>query len=108
MNTTEKTFDSTPCFIELMGHNKLSARVTESFQGMLRCDVPATSTTTAFTKFINPSSCYGITIVSEETMQALAENYRVKPLQIWDMREAISKFQLPQANTEEETNEEEE
>jgi len=73
--------------IELMGHQKMSGKVTEQTIGsasFIRVDVPETKNVKEFTRFINPSSIYAINPVTEEIMKDIAENISFQPLKAWD------------------------
>lgn len=75
--------------VELMGHQRISGRVTEAEIGgcnFIRVDVPEDENHQALTKYLGPASIYGITIVSEETARKLARQSHPYPVSEWDAR----------------------
>lgn len=62
--------------VEVMGHRVLAGHVTAANvagAGMLKVDVPATSTTPAFTQYVGPGSVFAITPATEEFVRKHAE-----------------------------------
>lgn len=70
-------------YIELLGHNCITGRVSsEEIAGttFFRVDVPENDTYEAFAKYIHPNSVYAITPMLEEDAIKLASNWKVAPL----------------------------
>jgi len=91
--------------IELMGHQKISGKVTEhkfGNQSMLRVDVPAVNGRDGVTKIIAVNAVYAINPVSEQMATEYAAVIKAAPLQSWDIasifeqriQELVSKGQL--------------
>ena len=75
--------------VELMGHNKISGRVTEhkfGNQSMLRVDVPAVENLPAFSKIIAVNAVYAINPLTEKGATEYAAQLKSKPLDVWDMQ----------------------
>ncbi len=91
-NETTVKFEPTPAIVALMGHQKVAGIVSEaSFPaGFLRVDVPAVAGLQAYTRYINPKSIYDMHPVSEATMLAKAEELKVQPIDIWDIKHAAA------------------
>lgn len=93
-NQTEQ-FDQF-CLVELMGRQRIAGRVTErtiSGTGFLQVDVPETTHSPRFTRFIAPGSLYAINPIDEATMKLYAENLRVKPIDSWDIGAFMKKVE---------------
>jgi hypothetical protein len=68
------------CLIELMGHQRMVGKVTEATlagAGILRIDVPDTSTAKGFTRFVSPSALYAVTPVTEATALRLLSQWSI-------------------------------
>jgi len=68
--------------VEMMGHRKIAARVTEpEFGGsqLLRCDVFNGEGEIERTEYIGVGSIYCLTVVTEEVAIATAKNYAPRP-----------------------------
>lgn len=81
--------------VELFGHNKIAGKVSEQSIGgstMVRVDVPATTISAAFTRFLNVSAIYAINPVTEEVANGYAERLHTKPIDAWDAREVIKRI----------------
>lgn len=89
MELQTKTFDSLPCYVELLGHNKVAARVSEAYGGLLRLDVPATDNTAGFTQFINTASVYRMTVITEEVLAEMSAALQVRPIKAWQLPTAM-------------------
>ncbi len=77
------------CIVELMGHRKLGARVTEATLGggaFLRLDVPGDGADVA-TQFVAPGAVYAITPCSEDVARRLARACRPEPVTRWELPE---------------------
>jgi hypothetical protein len=76
--------------VELFGHKKMAGKVSEqdiAGTGFIRIDVPAVNGSKAFTKFLGPSSIYGITPVDEEHATAAASAWNPIPVDNYDMQD---------------------
>lgn len=73
------------CIVEIMGRQTYAGYVSErtiAGAGMLQIDVPEVDESRpAFTKFISPSSLYGLSPVTEEIARHAAAKIRVRPVQ---------------------------
>lgn len=79
--------------VELMGHNKISGRVTTTTLAgspFIRVDVPAVAEQKAYTRFFNPSAVYSINPVTEEIATGMVADCRSEPVQ---------RYQLPRLLT---------
>lgn len=77
------------CILELMGHRRLSGRVTEKViagQSFVRLDVPAIDGAPAVTQFYHPNSVYCMTPVTEQIAMGLAANARPQPVSRYDFQ----------------------
>lgn len=82
--------------VELMGHNRIAGRCTEqSVAGvnMLRVDVPENDSHPAFSKLYGGSAIYAINPVDELTARACAHSIKVSPVNVYNMKEAITKYE---------------
>jgi len=82
------------CIVELMGHQKIAGKCTEqSIAGvnMLRVDVPATETTSEFTKFYGGSAIYSINPVDEVSVIAMVNQLKVTPVAVWNIQSYLDK-----------------
>lgn len=83
---TKTTITTNPvvwAYIELLGHNCITGKVTlQELAGttFLRVDVPENDGYEAFVKFVHPNSVYAITPMKEEDAIKLASNWQVAPL----------------------------
>jgi hypothetical protein len=80
--------------VELFGHTKIAGRVTEQTiagGALVRVDVPETKSNPAFTRFFGISAIYSINPVTEDVAKHIADQISVKPIDVWDIREYISK-----------------
>lgn len=96
MTTQTPTFD-TFAIIELFGHARIAGRVSEQViagAGMLRVDVPELPETKyhpaqpAYTRFFGSGAIYSITPVDEVIANQVAQQLRVKPVNVY--------FEMPQ------------
>lgn len=81
--------------VELFGHQRMAGKVSEqniAGANMVRIDVPETKTAPAFTRFLNPSAIYAINPVTKEVADGMAEQIQVKPIDMWDAREVLSRI----------------
>lgn len=93
-NTAEQKFDFW-CIVELFGHQKIAGKCTEqnvAGNNMLRVDVPETKKQPAFTRFLNHAAIYAINPVTEEVAISYAERLEVMPIEAYNAREAIKKW----------------
>ena len=74
--------------VEQLGHNRFAGRITEQVvagAAMVRVDVPEAvengEKIPGFTKFLAPSSLFGITPTDGDTARLAALNFRVRPLE---------------------------
>lgn len=84
--------------VELFGHNKIAGLCSEqniAGSNMLRVDVPETSRTPGFTRFLSAASIYAINPCDEAVSRYFAEQLQVKPIEIWDINKFLRK-QLPE------------
>lgn len=84
------------CLVELMGRQRLAGRVTERViagQGFLEVQVPETTHSPKFTRFIAPGSLYALNPIDEQTMLAYAEGLRAKPIDAWDINAFMKKVE---------------
>lgn len=86
--------------LELFGHQRLAGLVTAVNLGgasFVRVDVPDVEkqigAPAKLTKFLNPSSIYSITPVTEETARAAAKSCSAAPVTRWDVQELIEASQ---------------
>lgn len=92
MNTEQK-FDLW-ALVELFGHSRIAGRCTEqniAGTNMLRVDVPETSKTPGFTRFLGSAAIYAINPIDEDTARFYAEKLQVEPINSWDLKEVIKK-----------------
>lgn len=71
------------CVVELLGHRRLGALVTEATIAgapMLRLDVPATPGNAAMTQYVAPGALYALTPTTKELATALAARCRPEPV----------------------------
>lgn len=76
------------CVVELMGHRKLGAQVTEDFLFgviMARCDVPGIGEAPGLTQFYGGAAIYCISPCSEEVARAVAARYAQPPVQRYEL-----------------------
>lgn len=93
-NTAEQKFEFW-CIVELFGHQKIAGKCTEqnvAGNNMLRVDVPETQKQPAFTRFLNHAAIYAINPVTEEVAISYAERLEVMPIEAYNAREAIKKW----------------
>ena len=86
MQNEENGFDSW-ALVELMGHQRITGRVTEAQIGgckFVRVDVPESEGKQPLTKYLGPSSIYGITPLDEKTARALAKQLSPEPISKWE------------------------
>lgn len=91
-NSTQQ--DPIHAIIELMGHQKMAGTITDSTIGggaFIRVDVPETSISPTFTRFLNPSSIYAINPVTEDVMRVMAERFKFRPIDAWDVEGVYTK-----------------
>ena len=84
------------CLVELMGRQRIAGKVTERViagQGFLQVDVPETTHSPKFTRFISPSALYALNPIDEVTAKAYAENLKVKPIDAWDINAFMEKVE---------------
>lgn len=82
--------------VELLGRQRLAGKVTERViagAGFLQVDVPETTHSPKFTRFISPSALYAINPLDEATVKVYAENLRVKPIDAWDINAFMKKVE---------------
>lgn len=81
--------------VELFGHQRIAGKVSEQVLGgnFLRVDVPQTKDEPAWTRFLNPSAVYAINPCSEEVATAVANQLKVKPINIWDAAEIVKRIE---------------
>lgn len=73
--------------LELFGHQRLAGKLTEQTIGgvhFIRIDVPQIGDVAPYTRFFTQGAIYGMTVLSEETAQALARHLRAKPVQAYE------------------------
>ena len=76
--------------VELFGHKRMAGKVSEqeiAGTGFVRIDVPAVNGSKAFTKFLGPSSIYGITPTDEMHATAAAQAWNPTPVDNFDVSE---------------------
>lgn len=92
MTQTDQTF-SEWCVVELLGHRRLGAYVTEQELAgakFLRLDVPATPGHEPMTQYVSPGSVYCLTPTTEELATAAARLSRPEPVTRWQLGAALS------------------
>jgi hypothetical protein len=75
--------------VELMGHRKLGAQISEEIIAgvpMLRVDIPETSQQKAFTQYYSASAIYCLTPTTEQIGRELAECRSERPVQTYELR----------------------
>lgn len=88
------------CIVELMGHARIAGNCTEqSVAGvnMLRVEVPENELHPAFTRFIGGSAIYAINPVDEKTARATAHALQVAPINAWNLKNYMDKYDAAQA-----------
>lgn len=73
--------------LEQLGHKRLAGYVKEETvagQGFLRIDIPGETGVQA-TQYINPSTVYAITPVTEEVAMAVALRNKPQPVRRWEL-----------------------
>jgi hypothetical protein len=78
--------------IEVMGHKRLAGAVREETlagQVMLRVDVPATTRTSAFTRYLAGAAVFSLTPVDEDMAKRVAEQIDEPPVERWRVRQAF-------------------
>lgn len=83
--------------IEVMGHSRYAGYVTEQAVGgcnFVRVDVPAFEGLPAFTKLLGQSSIFAITPVTEQIARGMAQQFRNKPVQVYELPERFTQRQL--------------
>ena len=81
--------------VELFGHKKMAGKIQEqdiAGIGFIRIDVPETKGMDGFTKYLSPSSIYGITPVDEEHARAAVQAWCTVPVDPFDVRELAEKM----------------
>lgn len=78
------------CVVELLGHRRLGAYVTEqeiAGAGFLRLDVPGPDEAAGFvaTQFVQPSSVYCLTPTTEAMARAVAQHNQPVPVQRYEL-----------------------
>ena len=74
--------------VELLGHRRLGAYVTEqeiAGKGFLRLDIPGDGDAFIATQLVNPTSVYALTPVSEAMARAVARHNQPQPVQRWEL-----------------------
>src|SRR4051812_3974368 len=94
METTPEKLD-TWALVELMGHNQIVGRVSETAiagGAFIRVDVPLINGSQAYTRFFNPSSVYSLNPVTEEVARGLLtqSRFRNEPVQQFDLPKQLS------------------
>ena len=72
-----------PAIVELLGHRRVAARVTETTiagAGFLRLDEPD-----GRTQYVSPGSVYAIHPVSEDVLAEVATAWRTAPIARWEL-----------------------
>lgn len=75
------------CVVELMGHRRVAARVTEhtlAGHGFLRLDEPD-----GRTQLVSPSSVYALHPTTEEMVRLMAGQWRSEPVSRWELDDAV-------------------
>lgn len=93
MNDSSHPFEAW-AIVELFGHQKIAGRLTEQTIGgasFVRVDVPAYEDSPALTKLYTNGAIYGITFVSEQIARAAAQSYRVAPVNVYELRDALQR-----------------
>lgn len=83
--------------IEVMGHSRYAGYVTEQAVGgcnFVRVDVPAFEGYPAFTKLLGQSSIFAITPVTEQIARGMAQQFRNKPVTVYDLPERFTQKSL--------------
>ena len=81
--------------VELFGHQKVAAKVSEQSVGssvFIRLDIPETDTSQSFTRIVNPSAVYAINPVTEEVMKYKANELEQIPIEAWDIQRMQEKL----------------
>lgn len=80
--------------VGLFGHQKIAGKISEQVIAapFIRIDVPETSVSPSFTRFVSPSAIYDINPVTEEVARAYADRLQVKPIESWDAREVLRRM----------------
>lgn len=76
--------------VELLGHRRLGAYVTEATiagAGFLRLDVPGATADDPplVTQFVQPGSVYCLTPATEATVRAMAQHHQPQPVQQYEL-----------------------
>jgi hypothetical protein len=74
--------------VELMGHRRLGAFVTEqevAGQGFLRLEIPGDEGEPPATQFVSPASVYCLTPTTEAMARAVAARNRPAPVSRWEL-----------------------
>lgn len=77
------------CILELMGHRKVGARVTEETIGgaaLLRLEIPSDP---PVTQYINASSIYCMTPTTEDIVRRFASRMTPTPVHEWELPKAL-------------------
>lgn len=88
MATDTKTGYESWSLIEIMGHQRLAGMVTETTvagAAMLRVDVPEVDGVAGFTTFLGAGSIYRLTPVSEDIARRMATQFRIRPVQAYEL-----------------------
>lgn len=76
------------CIVELLGHRRLGAKVTEvqlAGAGFLRLDVYENGDEPILTQLVSPASVYAITPTTEEVARALARQTHAAPVTRYEL-----------------------
>lgn len=89
---TDQTGDAfeTWALIELMGHRRVVAKVSEQTiagHGFIRLDEPANDNNPARTQLVSPGAIYAMHPMTEDLAMAYASKWRSAPLSSWDLPE---------------------
>jgi len=88
MTATEDKAELGWTVVELMGHRRLGAFVTEqevAGHGFLRLEIPGAEGEPAATQFVSPSSVYCLTPTTEAMARAVALRNQPQPVQRWEL-----------------------
>lgn len=75
------------CIVELMGHRRIAARVTQAAfpAGFLRLDEPG-----GRTQIVSPSAVYAIHPTTEQIVTAMADRWRDEPISRYELESALA------------------
>lgn len=75
------------CIVELMGHRRVAARVTQADfpAGFLRLDEPG-----GRTQIVSPAAVYGIHPTTEEIVTGLASRWSQMPINRYELEQALA------------------